>query len=92
MTEMTREQLSAFLDDELEEREADLLVRRLSTEADLRGAAVRYAVMGDVIRGDLLDGDPRRPRRAPRPRGAPVWFSRPLQVPRSQHPWRWSRY
>ncbi|MGD8745757.1 MAG: sigma-E factor negative regulatory protein, partial [Gammaproteobacteria bacterium] len=59
MTEMTREQLSAFLDDELEEREADLLVRRLSTEADLRGAAVRYAVMGDVIRGDLLDGDPR---------------------------------
>ena len=59
MTEMTREQLSAFLDDELEEREADLLVRRLSTDADLRGAAVRYAVMGDAIRTELPKGDPR---------------------------------
>ena len=59
MTETTRQQLSAFLDDELEEREADLLVRRLSADADLRGAAVRYAAMGDVIRADLLKGDPR---------------------------------
>lgn len=59
MTEMTREQLSAFMDDELEEREADLLVRRMSNDADLRGAAVRYAVMGDSIRAELLTDDPR---------------------------------
>jgi sigma-E factor negative regulatory protein RseA len=59
MTDLTREQLSAFVDDELETGEAELLVRRLNADFDLRGAALRYALMGDAIRGDLLAGDPR---------------------------------
>jgi negative regulator of sigma E activity len=59
MKDINREQLSAFLDDELDAGEAELLVRRLSGDFDLRGAALRYGVIGDVIRDDLLPGDPR---------------------------------
>ncbi len=70
MTRITREQLSAFVDGELDDLEAELLVRRLSTDSDLRGAAVRYALIGDAVRGELLSGDPRElPRRVARATG-----------------------
>lgn len=59
MKDASREQLSAFLDDELDGGETEFLVRRLSADADLRGAAVRYAVIGDAIRDELVTGDPR---------------------------------
>lgn len=59
MKHINREQLSAFLDDELDAGEAELLLRRLSVDFDLRGAALRYGLVGDVIRDDLLAGDPR---------------------------------
>lgn len=59
MKEITREQLSAFVDDELDAGETELLVRRFGDDFDLRGAAVRYGLIGDVIREELLPGDPR---------------------------------
>jgi len=59
MKNITREQLSAFLDDELDAGETELLVRRLSDDFDLRGAALRFGLIGDVIRDELLPGDPR---------------------------------
>ena len=64
MKQINREQLSAFLDDELEAAESEMLVRRLGADFDLRGAALRYGLIGDVIRDEVADGDPRDlPRR-----------------------------
>lgn len=59
MKHINREQLSAFLDNELDTGEAELLVRRLSDDFDLRGTALRYGLMGDAIRDEILPGDPR---------------------------------
>ena len=55
----TDEQLSAFLDDELESAESELFVRRLGRDDALRATALRYSVIRDVIRDDLTAGDPR---------------------------------
>lgn len=55
----TREQLSAFLDDELNDGETELFVRRLTRDETLRRRALRYAVIGDAMRGDLCQADPR---------------------------------
>jgi negative regulator of sigma E activity len=67
MDNVNKEQLSAFVDDELGPEEAEMLVRRLGTSERLRSASIRYAVIGDALRGDLLSGDPRQlPRRVSR--------------------------
>jgi len=58
MSRMTEEQLSVWLDDELEERESDMLVRRLSTQPELRRTAARYLLIGDAARGELATDDP----------------------------------
>ena len=55
----TDEQLSAFLDDELETVESELFVRRLGRDEALRATAMRYSVIRDAIRDDLAAGDPR---------------------------------
>ena len=55
----TDEQLSAFLDDELETVESELFVRRLGRDGALRATALRYSVIRDIIRDDLAAGDPR---------------------------------
>jgi len=55
----TGEQLSAFLDDELGAGEGELFVRRLARDETMKETALRYAVIGDSIRGDLRQGDPR---------------------------------
>ncbi len=88
MKHITREQLSAFMDDELDAGEAELLVRRLGGDFDLRGAAVRYGMIGHVIRDEMLRGDPRSlPERisgaigdeaAPRPAVSGPRFLRPV--------------
>ncbi len=59
MSNIREEQLSAFVDDELDPAEAELLVRRLAGDDSLRQTAMRYSLAGDVIRGELADGDPR---------------------------------
>ena len=45
-------QVSAFVDGELPENEAELLVRRLSQDADLRRQVSEYLAIGRVMRGE----------------------------------------
>ena len=47
------EQLSAFLDDELEDVESPLFVRRLGSDTELRTTAFRMTLIGDVLRDDV---------------------------------------
>lgn len=54
MSEILQEQLSAFLDGELDADEAELLVRRVSTDSTLRAAASRYCLIGSVLRGERV--------------------------------------
>jgi sigma-E factor negative regulatory protein RseA len=58
------EQLSAFLDDELDELECPFLVRKLGSDADMRAAAFRMTLMGDAMRGEIGAADPVRFRAA----------------------------
>ena len=59
MKKIREEQLSAFIDDELDPGQSELLVRQLAGDAGLRRTAMRYSLAGDVMRGELADGDPR---------------------------------
>ena len=52
MNEAIRMQVSAFVDGELPENEAELLVRRLSQDADLRQQVSEYLAIGRIIRGE----------------------------------------
>ncbi len=52
MNEAIRMQVSAFVDGELPENEADLLVRRLSQDAHLRQQVSEYLAIGRVMRGE----------------------------------------
>jgi sigma-E factor negative regulatory protein RseA len=45
-------QISAFVDGELPQNEAELLLRRLSQDAELRQQVAEYLAMGRVIRGE----------------------------------------
>jgi negative regulator of sigma E activity len=45
-------QVSAFVDGELPENEAELLVRRLSQDADLRKQVSEYLAIGRIMRGE----------------------------------------
>jgi sigma-E factor negative regulatory protein RseA len=47
------EQLSAFLDDELEDSECPFFLRRLGSDTKMRAAAFRMALIGDAMRGDI---------------------------------------
>ncbi len=51
MSDPIREQVSAFLDGELPDSEAELLLRRLTRDSDLRQSFGRYALIGEAIRG-----------------------------------------
>ena len=52
MNEAIRMQVSAFVDGELPENEADLLVRRLSQDAELRKQVSEYLAIGRIMRGE----------------------------------------
>src|SRR5262245_19736735 len=52
MTDRIKEQLSAFLDGELPDPEAALLLKRLERDDELRGALSRYSLIGAVLRSD----------------------------------------
>jgi sigma-E factor negative regulatory protein RseA len=52
MNEAIRMQVSAFVDGELPDNEADLLVRRLSQDAGLRQQVSEYLAIGRVMRGE----------------------------------------
>lgn len=51
MSEQIREQVSAFLDGELPNSETELLLKRLTRDAELRESFGRYAFIGETIRG-----------------------------------------
>jgi sigma-E factor negative regulatory protein RseA len=51
MSEQIREQVSAFLDGELPASETELLLKRLTRDADLRERFGRYALIGEAFRG-----------------------------------------
>jgi sigma-E factor negative regulatory protein RseA len=51
MSEQIREQVSAFLDGELPNSESELLLKRLSRDAELRESFGRYALIGETLRG-----------------------------------------
>jgi negative regulator of sigma E activity len=63
MTEQFRDQISAFIDDELSDEEGAFLVRRLEREEPSRQQAVRYMMIGCALRGELLQRDPHVLRR-----------------------------
>jgi negative regulator of sigma E activity len=52
MNEAIRMQVSAFVDGELPENEADLLVRRLSQDSHLRQQVSEYLAIGRIMRGE----------------------------------------
>ncbi len=52
MNEAIRMQVSAFVDGELPDNEAELLVRRLSQDADLRKQVSEYLAIGRIMRGE----------------------------------------
>ena len=51
MSEQIREQVSAFLDGELPDTETELLLKRLTRDAELRESFGRYALIGEAVRG-----------------------------------------
>lgn len=53
MNETIRLQISAFVDGELPDNESELLLRRMSQDAELRAQAARFMAIGGAIRGDL---------------------------------------
>ena len=59
MSKLIQEQLSSFLDDELDDAECKLLVRRLADDEGLRAAALRYCVIGEALRDELGPMDSR---------------------------------
>ena len=58
MTDKINDQISAFVDDELSEQECAFLVRRFEHDADARGQAVRYTMIGSALRNELIKPDP----------------------------------
>jgi sigma-E factor negative regulatory protein RseA len=75
-------QLSAMVDDELEDRENELVLRRLSRDSDARDRWERYHLIRDVIQGHVpvaLDTDfAARIRRAIEAEPLPQPVARPL--------------
>jgi sigma-E factor negative regulatory protein RseA len=51
MSEQILEQVSAFLDGELPSSETELLLKRLTRDAELRESFGRYALIGESLRG-----------------------------------------
>lgn len=51
MSDQIREQVSAFLDGELPDSETELLLKRLTRDAELREGFGRYALIGETLRG-----------------------------------------
>lgn len=95
MTHPIDEQLSAFVDDELDPRELPMFTAQVARSPGLRRRLARYALIGDCLRGDLrlepsalaiadrvraaLDAEPEAPP-LPAPRAAGGWHRPALGV------------
>lgn len=56
MSDLLREQLSAFMDGELPSEECELLVRRIAASGELAETWHAYHVIGDALRDQLAPG------------------------------------
>jgi len=89
MSEQIREQISAFLDGELPNSESELLLKRLTRDAELRESFGRYALIGEALRGSdrvpltrgfaerlncAIDGEPAAASVQARHGGRPRWW------------------
>lgn len=54
MNDGIKTQISAFVDGELPENEAELLLRRMCQDRELRQQAAEYLAMGRIIRGERI--------------------------------------
>jgi negative regulator of sigma E activity len=54
MNDAIKMQISAFVDGELPQNEAELLLRRLCQDRELRQQAAEYLAMGRVMRGERV--------------------------------------
>ena len=52
MNDAIRMQISAFVDGELPENEAELLLRRMSQDIELRNEVAEYLAIGRLVRGE----------------------------------------
>ncbi|MDP9084168.1 MAG: sigma-E factor negative regulatory protein [Pseudomonadota bacterium] len=90
MSEQIREQVSAFLDGELPNSETELLLRRLTRDAELRESFGRYALIGESLRGarmsPLTRGFAERVNRALG--GEHIAADAPVQQARTRRWWR----
>ena len=90
MSEQIREQVSAFLDGELPNSEAELLLKRLTRDGELRESFGRYALIGESMRGGgharLSQGFYARVNRAID--GEPVTMDAPAPGVRRSRLWR----
>lgn len=81
-SDIAASQLSALVDDELNEMEIDLVLRRLCREDDLQASWSRYHLISDVIQGHLPDmfdsGFSARIRQAIEDEPLPQPISKPL--------------
>jgi negative regulator of sigma E activity len=53
MNDAIRMQISAFVDGELPDNEAELLLRRMSQDIELRNEVAEYLAIGRLVRGEL---------------------------------------
>ena len=90
MSEQIREQVSAFLDGELPNSEAELLLKRLTRDGELRESFGRYALIGESMRGGghahLSQGFHARVNRAID--GEPLLIESPAPGARRSRLWR----
>lgn len=54
MTDSIQEQVSAFMDGELEDEASELFIRRLCKDASMRDSASAYSVIGAAMRNELV--------------------------------------
>ena len=55
MSDKLKEQLSAMLDNELDEQEYELLIHRLKQDRELQSMWSRYQVVGEAMRRNLVN-------------------------------------
>jgi sigma-E factor negative regulatory protein RseA len=58
MNDQIKDQISAFLDDELSGDESAFLVRRLESNPEAHKTVIRYATIGAALRRELLQPEP----------------------------------
>lgn len=87
MSDLLREQLSALMDGELPSVECELLLKRISTSAELARSWHAYHLIGDALRDELAAGDAEQ--LAPRVREA-LNGERRVQDPEPRRIRRWS--